>query len=335
MAIVYSYPTATPELQDLLIGVEKSLVNGEDQPRTRNFTIDSISSLISAPLTTAINLKANITSPSFLGTPSLPAGTIGVTQAAGNSTTALATTSFVTTANNLKVDKVAGKGLSTEDYTTAEKNKLAGITGTNTGDQNFQAVTNLGSITTAIIGAGGFVKTGGTNNQFLKANGAVDESRYVKNIIRTSYDGNPSGGTTAIVIKESTLIPGGTFIDKDSINLLCFYGKTNSNAPGAIYIYINSVSSLQGATQIGYYSFPDDLKKGQFTRKWILYGPAATARGFYNGGVSSSTGTEDVTSNYYPSEFSWDTDNPTYLIVAMQMGSANDGSLYYGTNLTN
>ena len=30
-----------------------------------------------------------------------------------------------------KVDKVAGKGLSTEDYTTAEKNKLAGIDLTN------------------------------------------------------------------------------------------------------------------------------------------------------------------------------------------------------------
>jgi hypothetical protein len=42
--------------------------------------------------------KANIASPTFTGTPTLPTGTIGVTQAAGNSTTALATTAFVTTA---------------------------------------------------------------------------------------------------------------------------------------------------------------------------------------------------------------------------------------------
>jgi len=34
-----------------------------------------------------------------------------------------------------KVDKVAGKDLSSNDYTTAEKTKLAAITGTNTGDQ--------------------------------------------------------------------------------------------------------------------------------------------------------------------------------------------------------
>jgi hypothetical protein len=39
------------------------------------------------------------------------------------------------TALATKVDKVTGKELSTNDYTTAEKSKLAAITGTNTGDQ--------------------------------------------------------------------------------------------------------------------------------------------------------------------------------------------------------
>ena len=38
-----------------------------------------------------------------------------------------------------KVDKVTGKVLSTNDYTTTEKTKLAGITGTNTGDQDLSA----------------------------------------------------------------------------------------------------------------------------------------------------------------------------------------------------
>ena len=47
-----------------------------------------------------------------------------------------ANTSDVTTNLATKVDKVTGKGLSTNDYTTAEKNKLAAITGTNTGDQD-------------------------------------------------------------------------------------------------------------------------------------------------------------------------------------------------------
>jgi len=39
----------------------------------------------------------------------------------------LATTTYVNTQDALKVDKVTGKGLSTEDYTSAEKTKLGGI----------------------------------------------------------------------------------------------------------------------------------------------------------------------------------------------------------------
>jgi uncharacterized protein (TIGR02145 family) len=40
---------------------------------------------------------------------------------------------------NTKVDKVTGKELSTNDYTTVEKNKLAAIAGTNTGDQDLSS----------------------------------------------------------------------------------------------------------------------------------------------------------------------------------------------------
>jgi hypothetical protein len=42
MAIVYSYPTAVPELQDLLIGTEMAAQGGEDAPRTKTFTVGSI-----------------------------------------------------------------------------------------------------------------------------------------------------------------------------------------------------------------------------------------------------------------------------------------------------
>jgi hypothetical protein len=49
-------------------------------------------------LQNALNLKSNLASPTFSGSPSLPTGTTGVTQTAGNNTTALATTAFVTAA---------------------------------------------------------------------------------------------------------------------------------------------------------------------------------------------------------------------------------------------
>jgi hypothetical protein len=47
---------------------------------------------------TAASTYAPLASPTFSGTPSLPTGTTGVTQSAGNSSTALATTAFVTAA---------------------------------------------------------------------------------------------------------------------------------------------------------------------------------------------------------------------------------------------
>jgi len=44
---------------------------------------------------TAVATKADLASPTFTGTPTLPTGTIGVTQTFGNSSTLLATTAFV------------------------------------------------------------------------------------------------------------------------------------------------------------------------------------------------------------------------------------------------
>ena len=46
-------------------------------------------------IATAVATKADLASPTFTGTPTLPTGTIGTTQSFGNSTTALATTAFV------------------------------------------------------------------------------------------------------------------------------------------------------------------------------------------------------------------------------------------------
>jgi hypothetical protein len=53
---------------------------------------------VTIPAGASISGFAPLASPTFTGTPSLPTGTTGVTQSAGNSSTALATTAFVTTA---------------------------------------------------------------------------------------------------------------------------------------------------------------------------------------------------------------------------------------------
>ena len=76
----------------------------------------------------------------------------------------------IKTAVNSKQDKVTGKGLSTEDYTTAEKAKLAAITGTNTGDQDLSALAVAADVTTALALK---ANTADVNAALaLKANGA-------------------------------------------------------------------------------------------------------------------------------------------------------------------
>jgi hypothetical protein len=59
---------------------------------------------VSTAQQTALDLKANLASPTFSGTPSLPTGTTATTQSAADSSTKLATTAFATTADNLKAN---------------------------------------------------------------------------------------------------------------------------------------------------------------------------------------------------------------------------------------
>jgi hypothetical protein len=54
------------------------------------------------------------------------------------------------TALDTKVDIVNGKGLSTNDYSTAEKTKLAAITGTNTGDQDLSAYATTSALNSKV-----------------------------------------------------------------------------------------------------------------------------------------------------------------------------------------
>ena len=336
MAITYSYPTATPEIQDLLVGTEMAVQGGEDAPRTRTFTVGSIIGL----LTPALNLKANIASPTFTGTVGgITKAMVGLSNV-DNTTDLLKPISTATqTALNLKAN-IASPTF-TGVVTSPSFFKTGGLVtqylmadGSTSTMPTLQQITTAGATTTSGISAASFTKTGGTINQFLKANGTVDSNDYSKIIVRTSSNsGNPYGGTTALSLRESTLIPGGTFRDKDCIDLTCFFGKGNSNNVGSIYIFINSTDSLTGATQIAYYSFPINLIRGQLTRKWIIRSPYVS--GFYNGGVSSNTGTEDVTQVFYPSEFAWDVTTDKYLLIAMQMDSSNDAMFYYGTNLKN
>jgi len=107
-------------------------------------------------LSNRINLKANttdVTSGLVLKLNKADTSTlsnrIDLKANASDVTTSLAlkaNTSDVNTSLGTKVDKVTGKELSTNDYTTTEKTKLAAITGTNTGDQDLSLLATAASV---------------------------------------------------------------------------------------------------------------------------------------------------------------------------------------------
>jgi hypothetical protein len=88
----------------------------------------------STDLTSGLALKAN--SSDMTTSLGLKANTADITTSLGLKANATDLTAGLA----LKVDKVTGKELSTNDYTTIEKNKLSAILGTNTGDETLATI---------------------------------------------------------------------------------------------------------------------------------------------------------------------------------------------------
>lgn len=111
----------------------------------------------------------------------------------------LATETYVNNAVSGKVDKVTGKGLSTNDYTTTEKNKLSGIeagaqvntiTGVK-GDSESAYRTGNVNITKANIGLGNVDNTADANKTVKHATSADTATKATKdasgNVITSTY----------------------------------------------------------------------------------------------------------------------------------------------------
>lgn len=202
------------------------------------------------PYFTSINLKANIESPTFTGTVSgitkamvglgnvdntadankpvstatqaaldLKANATDVTTAlalkanAADVTTVLAlkaNAADVTAALDLKVDKVSGKALSTNDFTTAEKTKLAAITGTNTGDQDLSALAVAADVSAALA----LKEILANKSNSVSADGAsiikYPSVKSVKDYVDSIIAAIPAPRPTALATDEFTASAGQT-----------------------------------------------------------------------------------------------------------------------------
>jgi hypothetical protein len=133
---------AATSINSTTIPTSKTLVVTTDKLNVLSTTSSSeFAGVISDETGTGNVVLSN--SPVFTGTPTLPTGTVGVTQASGDNTTSIATTAFVTAANTTNAN-LTGMVTSVGNATTVVTN--ANLTGAVTSTGN---ATSLGSFTSA------------------------------------------------------------------------------------------------------------------------------------------------------------------------------------------
>ena len=120
-------PTVPGLAQKESLGNKSTSVANDATSNTKYPSVKAVKDYVDQATTgiasqTSLNNKADLNSPIFTGTPSLPTGTTGVTQTSGNNSTALATTAFVQTA-------MASVTVVDADATTKGKIQLAGDLG--------------------------------------------------------------------------------------------------------------------------------------------------------------------------------------------------------------
>ena len=112
----------------------------------------------------------------------------------------------------LKVDKVTDKGLSTNDYTTIEKNKLTAITGTNTGDETLAtiktklAVTILSGDNTGDENTAGIKTKLGITTLSGSNTGDQDLSSFAS-ALSLADKANATDVTTSLALKANLISP--------------------------------------------------------------------------------------------------------------------------------
>jgi hypothetical protein len=201
---------ASPTFIGTVAGITKTMVGLGD--------VDNISDLnkpISTATQSALNLKADLDSPTFTGTPTLPSGTIGVTQTAGDDSTKLATTAFVTAA------------ASSSNFVDLTNNQtVAGI-------KTFSSDVSVNGLT---IGRGNFnensntaIGLGALGNNAGYANTAIGRGTLAANI-----GGNGNTALGYIALSANTVGSDNIAVGSQALN-------TNTTGSGNIAVGINAL----------------------------------------------------------------------------------------------
>lgn len=168
-------------------------------------------------LVTDLSAKAPLASPTFTGTPSLPTGTVGVTQAVDTNTTALATTAFVIGQGYAKLASPALTGTPTAPTASVGTNttqvattafvqaEIANDAVLLTGDQTIAGTKTFSStISGSITGNAGTV----TDGVYTTGNQTIGGTKTFSSTISGSISGNAGTVTDGVYTTGDQTIAG-------------------------------------------------------------------------------------------------------------------------------
>ena len=173
-------------------------------------------------IATAIATKADLASPTFTGTPTLPTGTIATTQSNGNSSTAIATTAFVQAAisllypvgsiyTNASVSTNPATLLGFGTWTAFAAGRV--MVGFDSGNALFDIAEETGGSANAIVVSHTHTATvtdAGHSHTYLKAGGLSVQSGTNTPCFTSNSTDNTGTATTGITVANSTEGSSGT-----------------------------------------------------------------------------------------------------------------------------
>lgn len=223
-----------------------SLTTGDPGKIIKGSEIDEEFNLIAA----AVASKADLDSPNFTGTPSLPTGTTGVKQAAGTNSTLLATTSFVND-ERTNTATLTNKTISGSSNTITNVSLSTGVTGT-------LPVANGGTGTTSLTANNVLLGNGtsavqavapGTSGNVLKSNGTTWTSGTITiPSFGVTAASDTFGTDTTIAVPSNTIFVVGDFFVSwaGSGGARCSVQLKNSGGGVIDEFYIGGGNELNG-----------------------------------------------------------------------------------------
>ena len=173
-------------------------------------------------IATAVATKADLASPTFTGTPTLPTGTIATTQSSGSNTTTIATTAFVQAAiallypvgsiyTNASVSTNPATLLGFGTWTAFAAGRV--MVGFDSGNALFDTAEETGGSADAIVVSHTHTATvtdAGHFHTYDRVSGSSGQSGGGASVINSYPTANTSTATTGITVANSTTGSSGT-----------------------------------------------------------------------------------------------------------------------------